>query len=112
MNFVYLSSCVFTHTSTRVWIVTDFGCLGGALMIAMFSPCSSFAVCLTSLKLLIPFFLLGQNISCVFGPTSTARLLRPRLVPLRQLEPEVKGNVTSLEQVGELERGCLARAMQ
>ena len=41
MNFAYWSSCVFTDSSTRAWIVTDFGCLGGALMIAMLSFCSS-----------------------------------------------------------------------
>ena len=30
MNFAYWSSCVLTDSSTRAWIVTDFGCLGGA----------------------------------------------------------------------------------
>src|SRR6267143_3133539 len=44
MNFAYWSSYVFTDSSTRAWIVTDFGCLGGALMIAMLSLCSSFTV--------------------------------------------------------------------
>src|SRR6266478_3958673 len=44
MNFAYWSSCVFTDSSTRAWIVTDFGCLGGALMIAMLSLCSSLTV--------------------------------------------------------------------
>jgi len=37
MNFAYWSSCAFTDSSTRAWMVTDFGCLGGALMIAMLS---------------------------------------------------------------------------
>src|SRR6266576_1193376 len=44
MNFAYWSSCVFTDSSTRAWTVTDFGCLGGALMIAMPSFYSSFTV--------------------------------------------------------------------
>src|SRR6266852_2095508 len=44
MNSAYRSSCAFTDSSTRAWIVTDFGCLGGALMIAMLSFCSSFTV--------------------------------------------------------------------
>src|SRR5664279_1164205 len=47
MNFAYWSSCVFTDPSTRVRIVTDFGCLGGALMIAMLTFFSSSLVCLT-----------------------------------------------------------------
>ena len=41
MNFAYSSSCVFTDSSTRACIVTDFGCFGGALMIAMGSFYSS-----------------------------------------------------------------------
>src|SRR6266481_4816080 len=44
MNIAYRSSCAFTDSSTRAWIVTDFGCLGGALMIAMLSLCSSLTV--------------------------------------------------------------------
>jgi hypothetical protein len=44
MNSAYRSSCVFTDSSTRAWIVTVFGCLGGALMIAMLSFYSSLAV--------------------------------------------------------------------
>src|SRR5208337_3593276 len=47
MNFAYGSSCVFTDSSTRAWIVTDFGCLGGALMIAILCFSSSYLVCLT-----------------------------------------------------------------
>src|SRR6266481_1368135 len=39
MNIAYRSSCIFTDSSTRAWMVTDFGCLGGALMIAMLSFC-------------------------------------------------------------------------
>src|SRR5258708_15452668 len=45
---------MFTDSSTRAWIVTDFGCLGGALMIAMPSPCSSFAVLSDILSYRIP----------------------------------------------------------
>src|SRR6267154_2618545 len=44
MNFAYWSSCAFTDSSTRAWMVTDFGCLGGALMIAMLSFGPSFTV--------------------------------------------------------------------
>src|SRR5882762_6203595 len=44
MNSAYRSSCAFTDSSTRAWIVIVFGCLGGALMIAMLSLCSSFTV--------------------------------------------------------------------
>src|SRR5438128_3089410 len=44
MNSAYRSSCAFTDSSTRAWIVTVFGCLGGALMIAMLSFYSSLAV--------------------------------------------------------------------
>src|SRR6266851_2268270 len=56
MNFAYWSSCVFTDSSTRAWIVTDFGCLGGALMIAMLLFGPPFGFCLTCclIKLLIP----------------------------------------------------------
>src|SRR5260370_9917556 len=44
MNSAYRSSCAFTDSSTRAWIVTVFGCFGGALMIAILSFCSSLAV--------------------------------------------------------------------
>src|SRR2546422_10928863 len=68
MNFAYWSSCVFTDSSTRAWIVTDFGCLGGALMIAMLSLCSSFTVLshVLSYKVSDSLLLRGQNPSCVF----------------------------------------------
>src|SRR6266404_8528101 len=68
MNFAYWSSCVFTDSSTRAWIVTDFGCLGGALMIAMLSPCSSFPVLsdILSYKSVAAPPPRGQNTSCVF----------------------------------------------
>src|SRR5436309_15106829 len=58
MNFAYWSSCVFTDSSTRAWIVTDFGCLGGALMIAMLFPYSSFVVVSDMLSYEIPNSLL------------------------------------------------------
>lgn len=68
MNFAYWSSCTFTDSSTRAWIVTDFGCFGGALMIAMLSVCSSLRFCLTSCltKLLPVLPLRDQNTSCEF----------------------------------------------
>ena len=44
MNSAYRSSCAFTDSSTRAWIVIVFGCLGGALMIAILSFYSSLAV--------------------------------------------------------------------
>src|ERR1700687_4656335 len=44
MNSAYRSSCAFTDSSTRAWIVTALGCLGGALMIALLSLWFSFAV--------------------------------------------------------------------
>src|SRR5437773_2198394 len=47
MNSAYRSSCAFTDSSTRAWIVIVFGCLGRALMIAMLSFYSSLAVCTT-----------------------------------------------------------------
>src|SRR6266446_7600807 len=88
MNFAYWSSCVFIDSSTRAWIVTDFGCLGGGLMIAMLSLCSSLRFCLTFCltEILIPFFLRGQNTSCAFrqqeaGATPEAR--RDRAAILR-----------------------------
>src|SRR6266480_5540731 len=89
MNFAYWSSCIFTDSSSRAWIVTDFGCLGGALMIAMLSPCSSFAVLSDILFYRISDSLLlrGQNTSCVFqqqeaGVTPEAR--RDRAAILRR----------------------------
>src|SRR5713101_3947288 len=85
MNFAYWSSCVFTDSSTRAWIVTDFGCLGGALMIAMLSFCSSLTVSshMLSYKVADSLFLRGQNTSCVFqqeeaGVTPEARRDRGR----------------------------------
>src|SRR6266404_276360 len=86
MNFAYWSSCVFTDSSTRAWTVTDFGCLGGALMIAMLSFCSSFMV----LSYILPYKsvaappLRGQNTSCAFqqqeaGVTPEARRDRAAL---------------------------------
>src|SRR4029077_9564155 len=39
--------CIFTDSSTRAWMVTDLGCLGGALMIAMLSFVPPLRVCLT-----------------------------------------------------------------
>src|SRR5216683_4811756 len=89
MNFAYWSSCAFTDSSTRAWIVTDFGCLGGALMIAMLffvPPLRSCPTsCLTNSP--IPFLLRGQNTSCVFrqqeaGVTPEAR--RDRAAILRR----------------------------
>src|SRR6266404_2152691 len=89
MNFAYWSSCVFTDSSTRAWIVTDFGCLGGALMIAMLSPCSSFPVLsdILSYKSVAAPPPRGQNTSCVFqqqkaGVTPEAR--RDRAAILRR----------------------------
>src|SRR6266404_1042707 len=80
MNFAYWSSCVFTDSSTRAWIVTDFVCFGGALMIAMLSSCSSFTVLSDMLSYKIPNSLLlrGQNTGCAFqqqeaGVTPEAR---------------------------------------
>src|SRR5229473_4351022 len=88
MNFAYWSSCVFTDSSTRAWIVTDFGCLGGALMIAMLSLCSSFTVVayMPSYKVPDSLPLRGQNTSCVLqqkeaGVTPEAR--RDRAAILR-----------------------------
>src|SRR5436190_18239482 len=89
MNFAYWSSCVFTDSSTRAWIVIDFGCLGGALMIAMLSLCSSFTVLHYMLSYKVPDSLLlrGQNTSCAFqqqeaGVTPEAR--RDRAAILRR----------------------------
>src|SRR5258708_22042519 len=80
MNFAYGSRCVFTDSSTRAWIVTDFGCLGGALMIAMLPFCSSLTVLSDMLSYKVPDSLLvrGQNTSCLFqqqeaGVTPQAR---------------------------------------
>jgi hypothetical protein len=55
MNLAYWSSCAFTDSSTRAWIVTAFGCLGGALMIAMLLSHSSSLVLsyVLSYKLLV-----------------------------------------------------------
>src|SRR5216683_8034447 len=89
MNFAYWSSCVLTDSSTRAWIVTDFGCLGGALMIAMLSPSSSFAVLSDILSYEFSDSLpsRGQNTSYVFqqqeaGVTPEAR--RDRAAILRR----------------------------
>src|SRR6266849_7155322 len=89
MNFAYWSSCAFTDSSTRAWIVTDFGCLGGALMIAMLSLGCSFTVVsyMLSYKLADSLFRRGQNTSCVFqqqeaGVTPEAR--RDRAAILRR----------------------------
>src|SRR6266446_7170869 len=80
MNIAYRSSCAFTDSSTRACIVTDFGCLGGALMIAMLSLCSSFTVLyyMLSYKVTDSLLLRGQNTSCGFqqqeaGVTPEAR---------------------------------------
>src|SRR5216683_4998696 len=88
MNFAYWSSCVFTDSSTRAWMVTDFGCLGGALMIAMLFLCSSSTVLSDTLcyKASDSLLLRGQNTSCVFqqqeaGVTPEAR--RDRAAILR-----------------------------
>src|SRR6266702_5483106 len=88
MNFAYWSSCVFTDFSTRAWIVTDFGCLGGALMIGMLCFCSSLTVLSDILYYKVPDSLLlrGQNTSCDFqqqeaGVTPEAR--RDRAAILR-----------------------------
>jgi hypothetical protein len=48
MNFAYRSSCIFTDSSTRAWIVANFGCFGGALMIAMLCFSSSYRLVLRS----------------------------------------------------------------
>src|SRR5467141_3328426 len=61
MNFAYWSSYVFTDSSTRAWIVTDFGCLGGALIIAMLSRCSSFTVLSYILSYKVPDSLLAAR---------------------------------------------------
>src|SRR6266699_2701505 len=89
MNFAYWSSWVFTDSSTRAWTVTDFGCLGGALMIAMLSFCSSFMVLSYILSYIVSDSLLlrGQNTSCKFqqqeaGVTPEAR--RDRAAILRR----------------------------
>src|SRR5437879_2599439 len=89
MNFAYWSRCVFTDSSTRAWIVTDFGCLGGALMIAMLSFRSSFTVLCYILSYDFSDFLIlrGQNTSCAFqqqeaGVTPEAR--RDRAAILRR----------------------------
>ena len=68
MNSAYRSSCAFTDSSTRAWIVTDFGCLGGALMIAMLSFYSSFAVLYYELsyKSVAALAPRGQNTGCDF----------------------------------------------
>src|SRR5215469_4164671 len=88
MNFAYSSSCVFTDSSTLACIVTDFGCLGGALMIAMLSYCSSLRFCLTSCLTTspIPSSLRGQNTSCEFQRQEagvTPEALRDRAAILR-----------------------------
>src|SRR5437899_5223264 len=44
MNSAYRSSCTFIDSVTRAWIVTVFGCLGGALMIGICPFCSSLSV--------------------------------------------------------------------
>src|SRR5216684_2266988 len=89
MNFAYWSSCAFTDSSTRAWIVTDFGCFGGALMIAMLPRCSSFTVLsyILSYKFSNSLLLRGQNTSCAFqqqeaGVTPEAR--RDRAAILRR----------------------------
>ncbi len=71
---------VTIDSSTRAWIVTDLGCLGGALMIAMLPLCSSFTVVSDMLSYKGPDFLLlrSQNTSCGFqqqeaGVTPEAR---------------------------------------
>src|SRR6266852_3761189 len=76
-------------SSTRAWIVTDFGCLGGALMIAMLSFCSSFTVLsyILSYGFSDSLLLRGQNTSCGFqqqeaGVTPEAR--RDRAAILRR----------------------------
>jgi hypothetical protein len=88
MNFAYWSSCIFTDSSTRACTVTDFGCLGGALMIAIFffgasSPVLSY---MPSYRLTDSLFRRGQNTSCAFeqqeaGVTPEAR--RDRAAILR-----------------------------
>src|SRR6266851_8275379 len=80
MNFAYWSSCVFTDSSTRAWIVTDLGCLGGALMIAICPFCSSLVILYYELSynsVAAPYSR-GQNTSCDFqqqeaGATPEAR---------------------------------------
>src|SRR5260370_36430824 len=68
MNFAYWSRCSFTDSSPRAWIVTDFSCLGGALMIAMRSFCSSSSVLsyILCYKVSDSLLLRGQNTSCGF----------------------------------------------
>src|SRR2546429_4631023 len=88
MNFAYWSSCVFTDSSTRAWTVTDFGCLGGALMIAMLSLCSSFTVLsyILSYKFADSLFSRRQNTRCVFQQLEagvTPQALRHRAAILR-----------------------------
>ena len=86
-----------TDSSTRAWIVTDLGCLGGALIIAMHYFCSSLRLCLTSCltELAASRHRLGQNTSGGFqqqdaGVTPEARrdraaiLRRDGVAPLRR----------------------------
>ena len=95
MNSAYWSSCVFTDSSTLAWIVTDFGCFGGALMIAMLCFSSSYLVCLTlcittcilrllhAAKTRSPFFGDGRERSHeLFGRLKAAKVgsLPPNLV--------------------------------
>jgi len=72
MNFAYISSCSFTDSSTRAWIVTDFGCLGGALMIAMLCFLTSYLVCLT-------FCITTCILQLLHAAKTRSRFLRGRL---------------------------------
>jgi hypothetical protein len=89
MNFAYWSSWVFTGSSTRAWIVTAFGCLGGTLVIAMISFRSSSLVLsyLLSYKSARSLLLRGQNAICDFSRKEaevTAEARRDRAAILRR----------------------------
>src|SRR2546429_6805553 len=86
MNSAYRSSCTFTDSSTRAWIVTVFACLGGALMIGICPFCSSLSVLYYELSYnsVAAPPPRGQNTGCDFlsslrraGPPKPARA-RPR----------------------------------
>ena len=89
MNLPELSSWDFMDSSTRAWIVTVFGCLGGAFMIAICLFCSSLSVLYYELsyRSVVAPYPRGQNTSCAFqqqeaGVTPEAR--RDRAAILRR----------------------------
>src|SRR5215469_16809458 len=115
MNFAYSSSCVFTDSSTLACIVTDFGCLGGALMIAMLSYCSSLRFCLTSCLTTspIPSSLRGQNTSCEFqrqeaGVTPEARRDRAAILRHDGVAPASDRVLAALRSLAVFRAFCLS----